>query len=135
MKDEQPRTRFETLLLPLMSDTYNLARWLMKNQEDAEDMVQEFYLRAFRFFASFQDPADRAKHMLHRVRNSGPETKASAIGLGSRRDRRYITVASDQPCSKSDGRIGARGDRSIAGRFSRSSGSTGIRGFILQGNL
>ena len=44
MNDEQTRTRFETLLLPLMKDAYNLTRWLMKNQEDAEDMVQESYL-------------------------------------------------------------------------------------------
>ena len=48
MNDEQTRTRFETLLLPLMNDAYNLTRWLMKNQEDAEDMVQESYLRAYR---------------------------------------------------------------------------------------
>jgi DNA-directed RNA polymerase specialized sigma24 family protein len=52
MNDEQTRTRFETLLLPLMNDAYNLTRWLMKNQEDAEDMVQESYLRANRFFGS-----------------------------------------------------------------------------------
>jgi hypothetical protein len=37
MNDGQIRTRFETLLLPLMKDAYNLSRWLMKNQEDAED--------------------------------------------------------------------------------------------------
>jgi hypothetical protein len=44
MNDEQTRTRFEGLLLPLMNDAYNLARWLMKDQEDAEDMVQESFL-------------------------------------------------------------------------------------------
>jgi RNA polymerase sigma factor (sigma-70 family) len=55
MNDEQTRTRFETLLLPLMKDAYNLSRWLMKNQEDAEDMVQESYLRAYRFFGSFHE--------------------------------------------------------------------------------
>jgi hypothetical protein len=37
MNDGQIRTRFETFLLPLMKDAYNLSRWLMKNQEDAED--------------------------------------------------------------------------------------------------
>ena len=39
MNDERTRTRFETFMPPLINDTYNLARWLMKNQEDAQDMV------------------------------------------------------------------------------------------------
>src|ERR1700680_1718819 len=68
MNDEQTRTRFETLLLPLMKDAYNLARWLMKNQEDAEDMVQESYLRAFRFFASYRDGANCRSWFLRIVR-------------------------------------------------------------------
>ncbi len=75
MNDEQTRTRFETLVLPLMNDAYNLARWLMKNQEDAEDTVQESYLRAFRFFASFQGTNFRA-WFLQIVRN----TCYSALG-------------------------------------------------------
>jgi RNA polymerase sigma-70 factor, ECF subfamily len=70
MNDEQNRARFESLLLPLMSDAYNLARWLMKNQEDAEDMVQESYLRAFRFFASFHQGTDCRAWFLRIVRNT-----------------------------------------------------------------
>jgi RNA polymerase sigma factor (sigma-70 family) len=70
MNDEQTRTRFETLLLPLMSDAYNLARWLMKNQEDAEDMVQESYLRAFRFFRSFHEGTNCRAWFLRVVRNT-----------------------------------------------------------------
>src|SRR5271169_4475806 len=70
MNDEQTRTRFESLLLPLMSDAYNLARWLMKNQEDAEDMVQESYLRAFRFFASFHQGTNCRAWFLRIVRNT-----------------------------------------------------------------
>src|ERR1700751_5373822 len=70
MKDET-RARFETLLLPLMNDAYNLARWLMRNQEDAEDMVQESYLRAFRFFASFHEGTNCRAWLLQTVRNSG----------------------------------------------------------------
>jgi RNA polymerase sigma factor (sigma-70 family) len=69
MNDEHTRARFETLMLPLMNDAYNLARWLMRNQEDAEDMVQESYLKAFRFFASFQGPNCRA-WLLQIVRNT-----------------------------------------------------------------
>jgi len=70
MNDEQTRARFETLMLPLMSDAYNLARWLMKNQEDAEDMVQESYMRAFRFFASFREGTNCRAWLLQIVRNT-----------------------------------------------------------------
>ena len=70
MNDEQTRARFETLLLPLMNDAYNLARWLMKNQQDAEDMVQESYLRAFRFFASFHEGTNCRAWFLRIVRNT-----------------------------------------------------------------
>jgi RNA polymerase sigma factor (sigma-70 family) len=70
MNDEQTRTRFQSLLLPLMNDAYNVARWLMKNQEDAEDMVQESYLRAFRFFASFHEGTNCRAWFLRIVRNT-----------------------------------------------------------------
>jgi RNA polymerase sigma-70 factor (ECF subfamily) len=70
MNDEQTRTRFETLLLPLMKDAYNLSRWLMKNQEDAEDMVQESYLRAYRFFGSFHEGTSCRAWFLRIVRNT-----------------------------------------------------------------
>jgi len=70
MNDEQNRARFEDLLLPLMGDAYNLARWLMRNQEDAEDMVQESYLRAFRFFSSFHEEKNIRAWFLRIVRNT-----------------------------------------------------------------
>jgi RNA polymerase sigma-70 factor (ECF subfamily) len=53
-----------------MNDAYNLARWLMRNQEDAEDMVQESYLRAFRFFASFHEGSNCSAWFLRIVRNT-----------------------------------------------------------------
>ena len=70
MNDEHTRARFETLMLPLMNDAYNLARWLMKNQEDAEDMVQESYLKASRFFASFHGGTNCRAWLLQIVRNT-----------------------------------------------------------------
>src|SRR6478735_7468734 len=76
MNDEQTRARFETLLLPLMKDAYNLTRWLMKNQEDAEDMVQESYLRAYRFFGTFHEGTNCRAWFLRIVRN----TCYSALG-------------------------------------------------------
>src|ERR1700741_1825591 len=40
MNDQGRRIRFENQMLPLMSEAYNLARWMMKNEPDAHDAVQ-----------------------------------------------------------------------------------------------
>jgi len=83
MNDEQTRARFESLLLPLLNDAYNLARWLMRNQEDAEDMVQESYLRAFRFFASYREGTNCRSWFLRVVRN----TCYTALGSRNMKDK------------------------------------------------
>ena len=61
--------RFEEVLLPHLDAAYNLARFLMRNDQDAEDVVQEAALRAFRFFASFRGENSRA-WFLSIVRNT-----------------------------------------------------------------
>jgi RNA polymerase sigma-70 factor, ECF subfamily len=48
------RRRFERLALPHLDAAHNLARWLAGNTTDAEDVVQDAYLRAYRYFDSFQ---------------------------------------------------------------------------------
>ncbi len=48
------RKEFEKLTWPLGHDLYRLAYWRLANQQDAEDVVQEAYLRAFRSFHTFQ---------------------------------------------------------------------------------
>ena len=45
--------RFEQTVLPHLDAAYNLARWLTGNEHDAEDVVQESYLRAVKFFGGF----------------------------------------------------------------------------------
>jgi RNA polymerase sigma factor (sigma-70 family) len=45
---------FEEAVLPHLDAAYNLARWLTRNEDDAQDVVQEAYLRALRFFAGFR---------------------------------------------------------------------------------
>jgi RNA polymerase sigma-70 factor (ECF subfamily) len=68
---QQPskRERFEQAILPHLGSAYNLARWLMRNEHDAEDMVQEAYLRAFKFFDRFRGEDGRA-WLLTVVRNT-----------------------------------------------------------------
>jgi len=60
---------FEEAVMPHMDAAYNLARWLTRNDADAQDMVQEAYLRALRFFGGFRGNDARA-WLLTIVRNT-----------------------------------------------------------------
>jgi len=60
---------FEEAVLPHLDAAYNLARWLTRNEHDAQDVVQEAYLRAFRFFDGFHGANARA-WLLTIVRNT-----------------------------------------------------------------
>jgi len=60
---------FEQLVLPHLLAGYNLARWLLRNDHDAEDVMQEAVMRAFRFFDGFTGTNPRA-WLLTVVRNS-----------------------------------------------------------------
>jgi RNA polymerase sigma-70 factor (ECF subfamily) len=53
-EDQGSLARFEELAMPLFNSLFNFARWLAQNQNDAEDLVQETYLKALRSFPSFQ---------------------------------------------------------------------------------
>jgi RNA polymerase sigma factor (sigma-70 family) len=61
---------FEKTVLPYLNSAYNLARWLTRNEEDAEDIVQEAFLRALRSFHSFVPGRDARAWFLTIVRNS-----------------------------------------------------------------
>jgi RNA polymerase sigma-70 factor (ECF subfamily) len=60
---------FEENVLPHLDAAFNLASWLTHNKQDAEDVVQEAYLRAFRFFPNFRGGDVRA-WLMKIVRNT-----------------------------------------------------------------
>src|SRR5262245_302947 len=62
-------SRFEPLALPCMEAAFNLAFWLVRSRPDAEDIVQEAYLRAFRAFDNFRGE-DMRPWLLAIVRNT-----------------------------------------------------------------
>ncbi|GAB2559690.1 sigma-70 family RNA polymerase sigma factor [Rhodanobacter koreensis] len=67
--DSVRSARFEALVLPCLDAAYNLARWLARNDADAQDVVQEAMLRALRYFDSFHGN-DARVWLLAIVRNT-----------------------------------------------------------------
>jgi len=63
------RETFDDVVLPHLDAGYRLARWLMRNEHDAEDVVQEASLRALRYFRTFAGGNGRA-WFLRIVRNA-----------------------------------------------------------------
>ena len=61
---------FEELALPLANSVFNLARWLVRNDDDARDLVQETYLKAFRGFHSFQPGTNFRAWVFRILRNT-----------------------------------------------------------------
>src|SRR5579859_2388243 len=55
--------------MPHLDAAYNLARWLTRNEHDAKDVVQDAFLRAFKFFGGFRGANSRA-WLLAIVRNA-----------------------------------------------------------------
>jgi RNA polymerase sigma-70 factor (ECF subfamily) len=90
--------RFEQVVLPHLDAAYNLARWLVRNTHDAEDVVQEAYLRAFKFFGGYQGGDARA-WILKIVRNTSYSflEKNRPADLGVEFNEEIHTSAFGQP--------------------------------------
>jgi RNA polymerase sigma-70 factor, ECF subfamily len=63
------RRQFEEQFLPLLDAAYSLARWIIRDQQNAQDVVQEAYLRAFKGFHGFRGGNGKA-WLLTIVRNT-----------------------------------------------------------------
>jgi len=84
--------RFEQTFLPHLDAAHNLARWLMRSAQDAEDVVQEAYLRAFEAYDSFLGQYAKA-WLLTIVRNACFSHLRRAVSAGERTefDERWHT--------------------------------------------
>jgi RNA polymerase sigma-70 factor, ECF subfamily len=67
--DSRDQVRFELLVLPHLDAAFNLAYWILRSRQDAEDVAQEALLRACRYFRGFQG-GDARSWLLRIVRNS-----------------------------------------------------------------
>lgn len=60
LDEHDKQGRFEELFMPHLDAAYNLAHWLTSNAHDAEDVVQDAFLRAFKFFDRFRGDNSRS---------------------------------------------------------------------------
>jgi RNA polymerase sigma-70 factor (ECF subfamily) len=72
---------FESLALPLLPSLYNVASWLSRNPADAEDLVQETFLKALRGFATFEPGTNFRAWIFRILRNT---YLTSRTGLAAR---------------------------------------------------
>ena len=69
MEEQDKQARFEETIMPHLDAGYNLARWLTRNEHDAQDVAQDAFLRAFKFFGGFHGGNSRS-WLLSIVRNT-----------------------------------------------------------------
>jgi RNA polymerase sigma-70 factor (ECF subfamily) len=83
-----PKSDFEELVIPHMQAAFNLAYWIVRSREEAEDVVQDAYIRAFRAFSSLKGESAKP-WLLAIVRN------AAYRALQNRRRGANVIVLSD----------------------------------------
>src|SRR5437764_8740624 len=93
---KEERASFEEAMLPHLDAAHNLAKWLLRNEEDAQDVVQEAYLRAFRSFSGFRGTNGRA-WLLTIVRNTSYTLlkKSHAVDLTTNFDEEIHATGHD----------------------------------------
>jgi RNA polymerase sigma-70 factor, ECF subfamily len=89
-----PRQTFEEVVLPHLDAAFNYARWLTRSDADAEDVVQDAYVRALRFFSSLRSD-DARSWLLTIVRNTWYGRFSQA--RGANQTTIYDDIAHDRP--------------------------------------
>jgi RNA polymerase sigma-70 factor, ECF subfamily len=88
MSNERNNDAFAELAIPLLGSLYNFAHWLSRDQSEAEDLVQETYLKGLKGFGSFQLGTNFRAWMFRILRNTWLTSKT---GLAAR-----MTIAMDE---------------------------------------
>jgi RNA polymerase sigma-70 factor, ECF subfamily len=96
MKDQGRHGDFERVMLPHLDAAHNLARWLVRDPSTAEDVVQDAYERACKYFAAFRGGPGRA-WLLQIVRN------AAYSMLKAQRQRMEVSLSSGTRADDADG--------------------------------
>jgi len=100
--DNTPWVGFEELAMPLFDSLYNFARWIARDSDDAEDLVQETYLKALRSFASFQPGTNFRAWIFQILRNTFLSSRTKferrmTEALESEEDRPELAVDTETP--------------------------------------
>jgi RNA polymerase sigma factor (sigma-70 family) len=90
VQQENKLRLFEATVLPHFAAAYNFARWMLRDEKDAEDVVQESYMRAYQYFSGYHGGDGRA-WLLTIVRNT------SYNWLQKNRSRDLMTPIDDAP--------------------------------------
>ena len=101
-QDDRALPEFEELAMPLFDSAYNFARWLVQNQDDAEDLVQETYLKALRNFTSFQQGTNFRAWIFQILKNTFLTSRSKlerrmTVAMDSEEDSPMLPVNSSTP--------------------------------------
>jgi RNA polymerase sigma-70 factor, ECF subfamily len=101
-QDDQPSGSFEELAMPLFNSLYNFARWLVHDSNEADDLVQETYLKALRSFASFQSDTNFRAWIFQILKNSFLSSRSKlerrvTVAMDPDEDGRELAVDSETP--------------------------------------
>jgi RNA polymerase sigma-70 factor (ECF subfamily) len=101
-QDDKSSAEFEALAMPLFDSLYNFTRWLVHNQNDADDLVQETYQKALHSFASFQRGSNFRAWMFRILKNTFPSScskleRRMTVAMDSEEDGYELPVDTETP--------------------------------------
>jgi RNA polymerase sigma factor (sigma-70 family) len=102
VQENPPLAGFEELAMPLFDSLYNFASWLVHNKSNAEDLVQETYLKGLRGFASFQPGTNFRAWMFRILRNTFLSSRSTldrrmTVEIDSEDDAPVLPATSTSP--------------------------------------